>query len=208
MRGLLRFFEVGFALNRCGAGPSNGPHSFLPNLASRSFRNSQCVNALQRATLISTESSHQRRFGCYRCQCPPTGHTHFYRRGQPHGGQPHGVSMPSNGPHSFLHICTSSRNTLIGVSMPSNGPHSFLPNLAIYQLKKSGCQCPPTGNTHFYEAERRALLAAEGVSMPSNGPHSFLLTRITIVIWGRTSSVNALKQATLISTGTILLNCS
>ncbi len=36
------------------------------------------------------------------------------------------------------------------------------------------CQCPLTGNTHFYEAIPDDVVITFDVSMPSNGQHSFL----------------------------------
>ncbi len=36
------------------------------------------------------------------------------------------------------------------------------------------CQCPLTGNTHFYTQLKSNYYADWNVSMPSNGQHSFL----------------------------------
>ena len=61
-----------------------------------------CVNALKRATLISTLQNFTVRMEDGRCQCPPTGHTHFYGMGRRPVSGKQAVSMPSNGQHSFL----------------------------------------------------------------------------------------------------------
>ena len=107
--------------------------------------------------------------------------------------------MPSNGPHSFLHMVEPSKGRSPNVSMPSNGLHSFLHlswrditevilmcqcpptgNTHFYGKDKndyvadSTCQCPPTGHTHFYIEEIAGTVKPYRVSMPSNGQHSFL----------------------------------
>ena len=68
--------------------------------------------------------------------------------------------------------------------MPSNGQHSFLP---IVSLKPGDtvlmCQCPQTGNTHFYRAPAKKRLKDIDVSTPSNGQHSFL--RPNSILGGR-----------------------
>ena len=107
--------------------------------------------------------------------------------------------MPSNGPHSFLHMVEPSKGRSPNVSMPSNGQHSFLHlswrditevilmcqcpqtgNTHFYGKDKndyvadSTCQCPQTGHTHFYIEEIAGTVKPYRVSMPSNGQHSFL----------------------------------
>ena len=85
------------------------------------------------------------------------------------------------------------------VSMPSNGQHSFLRHCREHRSYRSRCQCPPTGNTHFYAISKAEKRAATRVAMPSNGPHSFLQTQAAECL-RKTVRVNALKRATLIST--------
>ena len=95
-------------------------------IKSEKSRVGKCVNALQRATLISTTGRLTMNLLTLLCQCPPTGHTHFYIAWSTKSPSSGRVSMPSNGPHSFLPKEDTIMFDKIGVSMPSNGPHSFL----------------------------------------------------------------------------------
>ena len=55
--------------------PSYGQHSFLrDNLVNVEL----CVNALVRATLISTDLTLPKQKKSLMCKCPRTGNTHFY----------------------------------------------------------------------------------------------------------------------------------
>ena len=107
--------------------PSNGQQSFLPWKATDTrtpFAGCQCpptgnshfyihyewynvlvrdgVNALQRATVISTTLTMEKKYEFTGCQCPPTGNSHFYEVRLYQRRHHHGVSMPSNGQQSFL----------------------------------------------------------------------------------------------------------
>ena len=60
--------------------------------------------------------------------------------------------------------------------MPSHGQHSFLRLLHAFIMHiEYMCQCPRTGNTHFYGNCRCTGNHRIFVSMPSHGQHSFLL---------------------------------
>ncbi len=138
------------------------------------------VNALQRATLISTLQDDRVSEYYVVCQCPPTGNIHFY------------VQRPQER-QEVIRVNALQRATLIStrgnggdimltndVSMPSNGQHSFLQksanikeehNVCVNALQRATlistkredtfyidinmCQCPPTGNTHFYTSRTR-----------------------------------------------------
>ena len=62
------------------------------------------------------------------------------------------------------------------VSMPSHGQHSFLQDDEFSDGEfNEKCQCPHTGNTHFYDGNVGNSESGKLVSMPSHGQHSFLL---------------------------------
>ena len=109
------------------------------------------------------------------------------------------VSMPSHGQHSFLLDAFRNQVDSLCVSMPSHGQHSFLRTRSAATLSTLMCQCPHTGNTHFYWPVRGTGRCLSSVSMPSHGQHSFLRIAMhwTMCHW---KSVNALTRATLIST--------
>ena len=114
----------------------------------------------------------------FRCQCPLTGNHHFYGALLPGDRflQRH-VSMPSNGQPSFLRTyANDASGRTVEVSMPSNGQPSFLRSRRPSRgLTGSSCQCPLTGNHHFYRRTPCITLQhSKWVSMPSNGQPSFL----------------------------------
>ena len=125
-------------------------HSFLQVSSSFYLCRMLCVNALQRATLISTTKGVRNR--CYCCCVNALQRATLISTYKKNGLKILSVrvSMPSNGPHSFLRGSEKARAGQCSVSMPSNGPHSFL---------------------HAKSYKERAR---KEVSMPSNGPHSFL----------------------------------
>ncbi len=131
--------------------PSNGPHSFLQMAKVNKWPERTSVNALQRATLISTETKYGYSWVSIYVSMPSNGPHSFLRHIEAKTNASFDVSMPSNGPHSFLLNLFKKKKICIFVSMPSNGPHSFLPNRP--------------GSNKLWERH---------VSMPSNGPHSFL----------------------------------
>ena len=71
-------------------------------------------------------------------------------------GPDYWVSMPFNGQPSFLRVRRREGEFLgVGVSMPYNGQPSFLRGHfeRISYIPENGCQCPLTGNHHFYELD-------------------------------------------------------
>ena len=60
--------------------PSNGQHSFLQETVWKKFLLVKRVNALKRATLISTVKRRKCKWKWALCQCPQTGNTHFYQQ--------------------------------------------------------------------------------------------------------------------------------
>ena len=64
------------------------------------------------------------------------------------------VSMPSIGRTPFLRTASPTTQTHpTFVSMPSIGRSSFLPGTDPHLLIRfKSCQCPPSGNPHFYPA--------------------------------------------------------
>ena len=111
------------------------------------------------------------------CQCPLTGNHHFYADEGSIADAYGGCQCPLTGNHHFYDIITLHCSWHIyRVSMPSNGQPSFLP---LYEVTKRGsrflwCQCPLTGNHHFYRVARVFRVPEQLVSMPSNGQPSFL----------------------------------
>ena len=112
-----------------------------------------CVNALSRAILIST-SFIRRESDCYRFCVNALSRailisTKYRRR----------VNMRKNK----------------SVSMPSVGRSSFLPNpKTIATSKAVVCQCPQSGDPHFYNMQVNNWQPWIRVSMPSVGRSSFL----------------------------------
>ena len=92
------------------------------------------------------------------CQCPHTGNTHFYRLRSENFTITVRVSMPSHGQHSFLRFFHLSPRSSRIVSMPSHGQHSFLRVRRRGKVADTWCQCPHTGNTHFYCTPSNALV--------------------------------------------------
>ena len=58
--------------------PSYGQHSFLHGADTIDKEKGLCVNALVRATLISTDLNVREFPHTHGCKCPRTGNTHFY----------------------------------------------------------------------------------------------------------------------------------
>ncbi len=93
----------------------------------------QAADLFQRPTLFHTHSHPKTKILHVRiakelCQCPITGHSHFYCCCDIwHGAGRKNVSMPYNGPLSFLRKGGGNMTTIRNrVSMPYNGPLSFL----------------------------------------------------------------------------------
>ena len=87
-----------------------------------------------------------------RCQCPLTGNHHFYGYSMYCVYKDIPVSMPSNGQPSFLPGNKFHGRHILPVSMPSNGQPSFLRIHSETRMIRARCvcQCPLTGNHHFY----------------------------------------------------------
>ena len=67
-----------FILSKCQCPHTGNTHFYAHQCVSNSLKESGCVNALTRATLISTGYLIlECVFSCL-CQCPQTGNTHFY----------------------------------------------------------------------------------------------------------------------------------
>ena len=139
------------------------------------------------------------------------------------------VSMPWKGRPSFLLLRKRKTKKVNNVSMPWKGRPSFL--LMHCKVLSNGhfwCQCPERGDPHFYQTTRNHLhiqcilevsMPWKGrpsflrkstivkmeklvvVSMPWKGRPSFLLVHGNIRLSHNIYCVNALKGATLISTG-------
>ena len=179
--------------------PSNGQRSFLLDTATETESGEVCqcpqtgnahfygsevsplyyrmlrVNALKRATLISTRR-HQRRHQRRHVSMPSNGQRSFLHLCGLKMSSSSIVSMPSNGQRSFLRrYVRLGEAPGGGVSMPSNGQRSFLQLYIMATTDSYPCQCPQTGNAHFY------IVAYAVMEKPD---------------W----CVNALKRATLIST--------
>ena len=88
--------------------PRTGNTHFYGVFLDRMVDELKCVNALERATLISTWLKKCEIETAKQCQCPRTGNTHFYLGCNHDDLQPWHVSMPSNGQHSFLQLTTQS----------------------------------------------------------------------------------------------------
>ena len=145
-------------------------------------RKDKCVNALQRATLISTRNSWKAGLRLGGCQCPPTGNTHFHCNKRVNG-------------YLRERVNALQRATLISTLIrPSRSQCSSCVNAlqratlisTLWQRQATGaallCQCPPTGNTHFHLKKVRNDFAAYNVSMPSNGQHSFPLRIVLLLV--------------------------
>ena len=98
------------------------------------------VNALKRASLISTQTSRTYLENSRLCQCPKTGFPHFY---------------------SQRFECNA--NNRMECQCPKTGfPHFYPTDANAATSKKQPCQCPKTGFPHFYRL--RAI-----VELHSNG---------------------------------------
>ncbi len=106
--------------------PSNGQHSFLRITRKEDSMAQNRVNALQRATLISTCRLNDRQKRTGTCQCPPTGNTHFYVSHDPAYAVGDLCQCPPTGNTHFYRRFSIRQKTKMVVSMPSNGQHSFL----------------------------------------------------------------------------------
>ena len=136
--------------------PCQCPMSGKPHFYETKIRNiptkEECVNALCRASLISTDYN-SRAEGILLC-----------------------VSMPYVGQASFLPIrkiwdseIESGVNALCRASLISTSATSI--SGGTYTV----CQCPMSGKPHFYETEREKQPTRMWVSMPYVGQASFLL---------------------------------
>ena len=157
--------------------PYVGQASFLHSIRSNLVNYFFCVNALCRASLISTSFTMMLEFlqaqtvsmpyvgqasflpetaeaSVIECQCPMSGKPHFY--------------------FPFYHILIKFT---LWVSMPYVGQASFLLS-SSKRTKMPGntrCQCPMSGKPHFYPARRSTRRPARrSVSMPYVGQASFL----------------------------------
>ena len=135
--------------------------------------------------------------------------------------------MPYDGQSSFLPQGESSRSTWrVGVSMPYDGQSSFLhaPRSVprhreggvnalwraiiistrrrdqAQQAETRGCQCPMTGNHHFYkDTEKMSQMQKILCQCPMTGNHHFYCEcRSAVLLVSR--CVNALWRAIIIST--------
>ena len=122
------------------AGPSHGQHSFLLKGQSSSIDQSFCVNALARATLISTTAHLTESTRSRLCQCPRTGNTHFYvlQNGWAVMDIPE-CQCPRTGNTHFYDKFPYIPRFRGMVSMPSHGQHSFLlyPFKTLYFMRKT-----------------------------------------------------------------------
>ena len=182
--------------------PSNGLHPFLQsNLSIATVKNAR-VNALKRATSISTQDSLTvEDLEDAMCQCPQTGYIHFYTKDGYLIAWNGYVSMPSNGLHPFLQKFRYGRttisirvNALKRATSISTKKKNALRNLkqCVNALKRatsistdkeeekpaehSDVSMPSTGLHPFLLHGILILMMTEMVSMPSNGLHPFLLT--------------------------------
>ena len=89
--------------------------------------------------------------------------------------EPRCVSMPYNGQSSFLPDTHPIELRTTSVSMPYNGQSSFLHGTANGSVPLPYvCQCPITGNHHFYNSYLRHCIASrEGCQCPITGNHHF-----------------------------------
>ena len=137
-----------------------------------------CVNALQRAIPISTVSARYRDFKIDGCQCPSTGNPHFYldklkfsfyRKGS------------VNALQRAIPISTKATVTVAEeVNCPSvNALQRAIPISTIVAYSGDdgsfACQCPSTGNPHFYvHAGSRQGICPGRCQCPSTGnPHFY-----------------------------------
>ena len=108
--------------------PYNGPSSFLPDESAYLSKSAEAM-----------------------CQCPITGHHHFYVDDAVDGITHGGCQCPITGHHHF-----------------------YASALNCCQRVVCGCQCPITGHHHFYRLYHDEAHVDKRVSMPYNGPSSFL----------------------------------
>ena len=82
--------------------PLNGLHPFLHETDHEATVTYECINALKRATSISTNVYFEFHDEKFVCQCPLTGYIHFYGKALEWTESKTDVSMPFNGLHPFL----------------------------------------------------------------------------------------------------------
>ena len=88
--------------------PSTGLHHFYGVIRLQKYVISPCVNALQRAYIISTTATATANMTTPQvCQCPSTGLHHFYGKDARCCSKCEYVSMPFNGLTSFLQFMRS-----------------------------------------------------------------------------------------------------
>ena len=106
--------------------------------------------------------------------------------------------VPCGGRVQFLFNNNSNANN--NVSMPCGGLISFLqPGKKEVFPMNMLCQCPTSGFSHFYSADKITVESEEDVSMPYIGLLPFLPS-ICVVRSASEECVNALHQASPIST--------
>ena len=131
--------------------PSHGQHSFLLRIILVLLLALLCVNALTRATLISTHIDLKPITIPKTCQCPHTGNTHFYGKN---------VKMYACGITGVNALTRATLiSTIVGVIL-----NSFA--AGVNALTRATL-ISTTLTTCFSGIGRR-------VSMPSHGQHSFL----------------------------------
>ena len=132
-----------------------------------------CVNALRRATLISTLQNKKFRLLGLACQCPKTGNSHFHEK---------------NKSAVISELC----------QCPKTGNSHFHDSFNLYNHNRRLCQCPKTGNSHFHVCATNLSVQWELCQCPKTGNSHFHINQRP----ANTSNtcVNALRRATLIST--------
>ena len=87
------------------------------------------------------------------------------------------------------------------ILVPSVGRSSFLPTTPEIEaeVNKVLCQCPQSGNPHFYAYVISEILMVKGCQYPQSGnPHFYDADVLSAIC--QTGGVNALNRANLIST--------
>ncbi len=119
--------------------PSTGFLHFYKKKFMNGISTALCVNALQRASFISTTLFNRRSRICIRlCQCPSTGFLHFY-------------------PDIVIELFVEDEVC----QCPSTGfLHFYMKIEMSTQNSTAVCQCPSTGFLHFY----RTIIIRRGQS--------------------------------------------
>ena len=153
--------------------PSNGQHSFLLSKPFLILWPVRCVNALQRATLISTEKISIAHNGSSRVNALQRA-TLISTGWELVGGvSVSSVSMPSNGPHSFLHSIYDFMDEDELCQCPQTGHTHFYSSLTAFIFRSRACQCPQTGHTHFYDMHGREIINIRRCQCPPTGHTHF-----------------------------------